>query len=538
MRSPITALTFAPTGTTTDRGETIVLAVRQIGDTAQIPTSRALTADQITELHTTFAALGIDGTTERIWRLPSPPGTGAPTITLVGLGTAPPTTDLLREVAGTAARHLTGVKTATFDLPTRDDRDAQAVAEGALLGAYTFTRYRTTASTPTAPPLAEVRVLVDEPDADILGPQAADRISTITAAVHRARDLVNRSPIDLFPQSFCDEAIRQTTDLAHVSVRVLDEHDLADGGYGGLLGVGGGSTRHPRLCRVDYTPPGAHQHLAIVGKGITFDSGGISIKPSPDMALMKSDMAGAAATLQTVIAAAELGLNVRVTGWLALAENMPSGSAQRPSDVITIRGGRTVEVLDTDAEGRLVLADGLVAAREDNPDVLIDVATLTGSQMVALGRRIGALMSNDQALRTQLERLGEQTGDALWPMPLPRHLRAGLTSPVADIANIGTHRWGGMLAAGLFLQEFIDDARDQTLPPVRWAHLDIAGPAYNDGDGYGYTPTGGTGSPIRALIALAGELTNPTATSADELATTTDGSDTDRTTPATAAGHG
>src|SRR5690606_19171063 len=227
-----------------------------------------------------------------------------------------------------------------------------------------------------------------------------------------------------------------------------------------------------------------------VGKGITFDSGGLSIKPAKSMETMKSDMAGAAAVLHTVLAAAALELPVAVTGWLCLAENMPSGTAQRPSDVITQRGGKTVEVLNTDAEGRLVLADGLAAACEEKPDVVVDIATLTGAQVVALGARVSAVMGDDDVRQAVVD-AAETAGEQFWPMPLPSELRASLDSKVADLANIGD-RMGGMLVGGLFLREFVGE--------TPWAHLDIAGPAFNDGAPYGYTPSGGTGVGVRTLL--------------------------------------
>jgi leucyl aminopeptidase len=207
---------------------------------------------------------------------------------------------------------------------------------------------------------------------------------------------------------------------------------------------------------------------------------------------MKCDMAGAAAVLHTVLAAAELDLGVRVTGWLALAENMPSGTAQRPSDVITIRGGTTVEVLNTDAEGRLVLADALVAAGEEQPDAVVDVATLTGAQVIALGHRVAAVMGTDD-LRGRVLDAAAAAGESFWPMPLPEELRASLKSPVADLANMGD-KAGGMLVAGVFLRHFVG-----TTP---WAHLDIAGPAFNEGKAHGYTPQGGTGAAVRTLLTL------------------------------------
>jgi leucyl aminopeptidase len=233
--------------------------------------------------------------------------------------------------------------------------------------------------------------------------------------------------------------------------------------------------------------------VALVGKGITFDSGGLSIKPAKGMETMKSDMAGAAAVLHTVLAAAALKLPVSVTGYLCLAENMPSGTAQRPSDVITQKGGTTVEVLNTDAEGRLVLADGLVAACEDKPDVVLDIATLTGAQVVALGARVSGVMGTEDVRAAVVAAAGE-AGEQFWPMPLPEELRAGLTSQVADLANVSSDRNGGMLTAGIFLREFVGS--------TPWAHLDIAGPAFNEGAAWGYTPKGGTGVGVRTMLGV------------------------------------
>jgi len=233
-----------------------------------------------------------------------------------------------------------------------------------------------------------------------------------------------------------------------------------------------------------------------VGKGITFDSGGLSLKPSKSMETMKSDMAGAAATLGALQAIAELQPAVRVIGYLPLAENMPSGTAQRPSDVLTMYGGRTVEVLNTDAEGRLVLADALARSAEDSPDLVVDVATLTGAQLVALGPRISGVMANDDAVRDAVVDAARRAGEVMWPMPLPDELRKGLDSPVADLANVAADRFGGMLVAGLFLREFVPSE-------VRWAHLDIAGPAFNEGAPHGYTGKGGTGAATRTLVQIA-----------------------------------
>jgi len=320
----------------------------------------------------------------------------------------------------------------------------------------------------------------------------------LATAVTLARDLVNTGPSDLVPATFADRAGEVAAE-AGIGITVLDEQALAEGGYGGILGVGQGSVHPPRLVRLEYAPPGASKALVLAGKGITFDSGGLSLKPAKAMETMKSDMGGAAAVLAAMQAIAALGLPVRVVGYLPLAENMPSGTAQRPSDVLTMYGGTTVEVLNTDAEGRLVLADALARSASDSPDVLVDVATLTGAQLVSLGPRVAGVMANDDALRDAVVDAAARAGEAMWAMPLPGELRKGLESSVADLTNVAPDRNGGMLVAGLFLREFVPLG-------VRWAHLDIAGPAYNEGPPHGYTPKGGTGAATRTLVQIAQDM--------------------------------
>lgn len=452
----------------------------------------AETVEQVTGL---AGVLGITGAVDEVRRLPASGALAARTVVLTGVGAldgVAPEAETLRRAAGAALRELTGATTVAVALPAEDAEQVAAVAEGALLGAYAYTRYRS-ADAADAAPAAEITVLTPRAR-DKSAAKALARAEVLAAAVHGVRDLVNAAPNDLYPAAFADaaKAAVKDTGAKGVKVTVLDEKALAAGGYGGILGVGQGSARPPRLVKVSYSPSRPAAKVALVGKGITFDSGGISIKPAAGMDAMKSDMAGAAAVLHTVLAAARLELPVAVTGWLCLAENMPSGTAQRPSDVLTIRGGKTVEVLNTDAEGRLVMADGLVAAVEEKPDVVLDIATLTGAQLVALGPRVSAVMGDDST-RTEVVDAAGAAGEAFWPMPLPADLRAGLKSKVADIANIGD-RFGGMLTAGLFLQEFVGS--------TPWAHLDIAGPAFNEKAPFGYTPVGGTGVGVRTLLAL------------------------------------
>jgi leucyl aminopeptidase len=455
-----------------------------------------------------LVGLGVTGKADQVVRIPSGGAVAAPVLVLTGLG--PVATgrggydaEVLRRAAGAATRSLNGTASVAIGLPTSDAAAAGAIAEGALMGAYGFTRHRNRTAKDSKPPVSSVTVLGANPREKAVR-DAAARAEAIGAGVLLTRDLVNTAPGDLPPAAFADAVVASVKGTA-VKATVLDEKALAKGGYGGIIGVGKGSTRPPRLVRLDYKPAKATAHIALVGKGITFDSGGLSLKPPAGMEAMKSDMAGAAAVAAAVRAIAQLGLPIQVTGWLCMAENMPSGSAQRPSDVMTTYGGRTVEVLNTDAEGRLVLADGIVAASEEHPDLIIDVATLTGHQVVALGTRVSAIMSNDDHLRDQIGRVAKRTGEQFWPMPLPPELRASMDSQVADIANMG-ERMGGMLVAGLFLKEFVgnQEGGEEQIP---WAHLDIAGPAFNGETPFGYTPKGGTGVAVRTLVALAEDLT-------------------------------
>lgn len=432
------------------------------------------------------AALGVTGKADEVRRVPAA-GLKAKVLVLTGLGTGAVTAERLRRAAGAATRELAGVGSVALALPADDAASAVAVAEGALLGAYTFARYRATG---VAAPVASIEIVTPKVK-DAAATQGLARAEVLAAAVHATRDLVNAAPNDLYPEVFAEAARAAAKGVKGVKVTVLDEKALAAGGYGGLVGVGQGSARPPRLVKVAYSPARARAKVALVGKGITFDSGGISIKPAGAMETMKSDMSGAAAVLHTVLAAARLGVPVAVTGWLCLAENMPSGTAQRPSDVVTVRGGTTVEVLNTDAEGRLVLADGLVAATEEKPDVVVDIATLTGAQVVALGDRVGAVMGSDE-VRADLVAAADRSGEQAWPIPLPDELRTTLSSKVADLANVAGNRDAGMLVAGVFLREFAG-----TTP---WAHYDIAGPAFNERGEHDYTPTGGTGFGVRTLL--------------------------------------
>jgi leucyl aminopeptidase len=462
-----------------------------------------------------LTALGATGKAEETTKVASGPLSGgsspavAPLIVAVGLGAGPgqpgesPAFDpeVLRRAAGAALREIVeplakalpgrgtaGVYRVALTLPARDDSEAEAAALGGLLGGYVFSRYRTTVA---APPDLELTVSGD----GVPTPAAAQRAQALADAVALVRDMVNTGPSHLVPATLADEA-EKVAAARGLDVEVLDEEALAEGGYGGILAVGQGSMHPPRLVRLGYRHPDAVKTVVFAGKGITFDSGGLSLKPAKSMEHMKSDMAGAAAVLGAMQAIADLRPAVNVVGYLASAENMPGGRAQRPADIITIHGGKTVEVLNTDAEGRLVLADALDRALADSPDLLVDVATLTGAQTVALGKRTAGVMANHDEVRDGIVASAGRAGEAFWPMPLPDELRDGLDSEVADLANIGPDRSGGMLVGGLFLREFVTGQ-------TRWAHLDIAGPAFNDDDAHGYTPKGGTGAAVRTLTQIA-----------------------------------
>lgn len=448
----------------------------------------------------TLTALGATGKAEKMTRTLSGGKLATPLIAAVGMGeqesdaegaAAEQYLEALRRAAGAAVRDLASatVTRIALALPASDAASAQAVALGALLGSYHFGRYRKNGQ--PAPQLTLVAT------GDHVA-AAINRAQVIGEAVTLVRDLVNTSPSHLYPETLAAEASK-VAGQAGLDIEVLDESALKAGGYGGIYGVGQGSVHPPRLVRLGYTHPQATKTVVFAGKGITFDSGGLSLKPPKSMETMKSDMGGAAAVLAALQAVAALRPVVNVVGYLPLAENMPGGEAQRPSDVITIFDGTTVEVLNTDAEGRLVLADALARSGQDSPHLLVDVATLTGAQVIALGTRVAAVMANDDDVRDGVVRAAGKAGEAMWPMPLPEELRKGLDSKIADLTNVAPEREGGMLIAGLFLREFVPDG-------VRWAHLDIAGPSFNGGDAYGYTPKGGTGSAVRTLVQVAEDV--------------------------------
>lgn len=445
--------------------------------------------------------LGATGKADEVVKVPNLANNKNATYVFTGLGpvqeAAKYETETLRRAAGAAARNLAGQKTATFALPTNSTSDIAAIAEGAALGAYTFNEFRVSSKVDHKSGLESALILTKDTNST-LAKAALNRAQILAKNTYLIRDLINTPPSHLTPNTFSLRIKKLATSLK-LKIEILDEKALKTKGYGGITGVGQGSVNPPRLLRVSYRPTKAKKLYALVGKGITFDTGGLALKPANGMEAMKSDMGGAAAVVAAVLTIAELKLPIAIDAWAPLAENMVSDTAQRPSDIVTIYGGKTVEVLNPDAEGRLVLADALVRAEEVGKeagylDGIIDVATLTGAQVVALGTRTSAVMGNDEAFAQDFLTAARIAGEQFWPMPLPEELRASLDSPVADLANIGD-RMGGMLVAGLFLKEFIN-------PETRWLHLDIAGPAYNEGSAFGYTPVGGTGIALRSLVTL------------------------------------
>lgn len=495
---------------TVEPTEALVLGVQSTDD-GPVIIAPALDETAVAALQDQLVSLGVKGKADEVTRV-----AGAATqfetkvVVLTGVGSTEspaqggPTLDAstdgsisaeaLRRAAGAATAKLSGITDITIVLPSDSAAHLTAVAEGAALGTYAFAGYKT-ADQSDQDDTEHVSLKFVTTIADAA--QLVARAAVVARATFVTRDLVNTAPSHLFPGTFAEE-IDALVANSSVAATIYDEEALAEGGFGGLLGVGQGSANPPRLVKLEYAPNNAKGHIALVGKGITFDSGGISLKPAGSMETMKMDMAGAATVGAVVHAIAELGLDVKVTGWLAMAENMPSDTSIKPSDIITIRGGKTVEVMNTDAEGRLVLADALVAATEEEPDVVVDIATLTGAAMVALGARTTGLMGQED-IRGQLLTAASTTGETVVALPIPEEARGGFDSNVADMKNTG-ERFGGMQGAAAFLRDFVGE--------IPWAHLDIAGPAFNESGPRGYTAKDATGVMVRTLIEFASNRQN------------------------------
>jgi leucyl aminopeptidase len=369
---------------------------------------------------------------------------------------------------------------------------AAALVEGFVLGGWTVPRWTAQEPTTTVPSAGRLTVL-----SDATGVEEAVRRAVVRARATLVARCLGVTPSNVKNPAWLAARARTLARRSGLTVTVWSERELATGGFGGLLAVGGGSATPPRLVQLDWTPdaqadPRSLRHVVLVGKGITFDTGGLDIKPADGMLAMKTDMMGAAAVAAALAACRDLGIAVRVTGLLALAENAVSGSAYRPSDVITQAGGTTVEIGNTDAEGRIVLADALAYAVEQlTPDAVVDIATLTGAARVAFARTMAPVFATDPALRDALVAAGETEGETLWPLPLPAAYRGALDSDVADLKQISGAHGAGSIMAALFLREFVGE--------TPWAHLDIAGPGRSDVDA-GALAKGPTGFGTRALL--------------------------------------
>ncbi len=483
------------------KGESTVLVVPVITagakngneGAAKVILSPSLTGEAVDQIEAGLRALGAKGGAEQVTRLVIP---ALPVASVLAVGLGSPRdvwpAEVIRRAAGVAARSLTGVEAV---VTTLSELDVAAAIEGLILGAYRFTEFRSAKTAPKEAGLAKITALTSAPTAK----KEAVRATAIATAVANARDLVNTPPSHLYPAELARRA-KVLGESAGLEVEILDDKALVKQGYGGIVGVGQGSSRKPRLVRMTYHGSKVAKHpkkakkVALIGKGITFDTGGISIKPAAGMHHMTSDMGGAAAVIATVTLAAVLELPIDVIATVPIAENMPSSTAQRPGDVLTQYGGITVEVLNTDAEGRLVLADAIVRAGEDDPDYLIETSTLTGAQTIALGSRTPGVMGSDE-FRDRVASLSQREGENGWAMPLPEELKDDLKSTVADLANVSGQRYAGMMVAGTYLREFVPEG-------VEWAHIDIAAPAYNTGSPWGYTGKGGTGVPVRTMMAV------------------------------------
>jgi leucyl aminopeptidase len=413
--------------------------------------------------------------------VPGGEGVTAGAVAVLGLGDhAKADTTVVRRAAGSAARSLRERSTVAVAIDGSGPESATTVAEGLLLGAYRFTTYKTDPK-----PSRFERALVVDGDEDAL-----NRASIVAEATWLARDLVNEPASTLTPDVLAQRA-KEAGDVSGFQCAIWDEDELETHGFGGLLGVASGSVNPPRFIQMHYAPESPTAKVALVGKGVTFDSGGLSLKDAANMETMKTDMGGAAAVIAAMSAIAKLKPQVEVLAFVPTTENMPSGTAVRPGDVLKHFGGKTTEVLNTDAEGRLILADALAFASEQKPDAIVDVATLTGSIMVALGKKATGLFSNDDTLASELEAASEAAGEAFWRMPIYDSYKKELESEVADLKNVGS-RWGGAIIAALFLREFVGEG-------IPWAHLDIAGAARADSD-YDENPKGGTGVAVRTLV--------------------------------------
>ncbi|WP_299137530.1 leucyl aminopeptidase [uncultured Corynebacterium sp.] len=468
------------------KAEALLIAAFEGEGGLELPGTDLLGGAALRSTYEALVAVGASGKAGEVTRVPAPAKAGVASIIAVGLGDAEEVDDeTLRRAAGQASRSITKVGTVATSL---GDFGISPVVEGLILGGYKYSGLRSESAAETT-----TYTVVAEKSAQ----QEFDSAKITAESVLIARDLVNTPSNLLYPETYAAFLSAQAAEVG-LEVEVLDEKALEKQGFGGIMAVGRGSARPPRLVRLSWKSKKAKRHVALVGKGITFDTGGISLKPGAKMWDMISDMGGSAAMAASIIAAAKLNLKVGITATLPLAENMPGSDATRPGDVITHYGGITSEVLNTDAEGRLVLADAIARASEDNPDFLIETATLTGAQMVALGERTAGVMGSEE-FRDRMAEIGREVGEKAWAMPLLEEHEESVKSASADIRNINAKREGGMEYAATYLQHFVGEG-------IEWAHIDVAGPSFNTTGAYGYTPKMGTGVPTRTVVAALREI--------------------------------
>lgn len=472
--------------TSEDPAQTIACDVLVVGATSEeggtkISDGAAALDDALDGYLSELSSTGFKSKVGEVALVPTFGRVAAQVVAVVGLGNHEEVdASRARRAAGSAARRLSDHSEVASLLGEGIEGGSEAAAEGFLLGSYTFDGYK------KEPTPSKIQRLI------VLGGDAADleRASAVAEGVRLARDLTNEPASVLTPAVLADRA-RELADISGLEIEVLGPRQLEEGGFGGILGVAKGSRQEPRLIHLRYLPENPTDKVAIVGKGVTFDSGGLSLKDAKGMETMKTDMAGSAATLGAMSALRRLGVTSEVHAFIPATENMPGGDAIKPGDVITHRGGRTTEVMNTDAEGRLILADALAYAAEHEPDAIVDLATLTGAIMVALGRKATGVFSNDDDLRNALVAAGEAAGERMWPMPLYQDYISDLKSEVADLKNSGA-RWGGSIIAGLFLERSVPDG-------TPWAHLDIAGASRAESH-YDEVTQGGTGVGVRTLL--------------------------------------
>jgi|WetSurMetagenome_2_1015567.scaffolds.fasta_scaffold07198_3 leucyl aminopeptidase len=472
------------------RTEGLALGVFDDLDFGKFPTARALKAEA--------ARLRFKGGAGESFFSFNLAGRPAKHVLVVGLGKRSAFgPGALRGAAALAARRFRErcLESATLAFPLGEETGparwaaAQALVEGATLGNARFSRYKTE-DPPPPKGLGLLQIAVAKRDHDL---DEGGRLGEVIAqATLFARSLVTEPANVLTPERMAEEA-RAVAKEGGLEIKILGPAECAKLGMGAFLAVARGSRHEPRFIHLKYRPKGAKYHLALVGKGLTFDSGGISIKPADGMGAMKSDMSGSAAVLGAMKAVGALKPKVAVDAVMAMCENMPDGDAYRPGDVLTSMSGKTIEVLNTDAEGRLTLADALTYVQREKADAVIDLATLTGACVVALGPDFSGAMGNDQTLMDEVLAAARESGDELWQLPLPAAYNKYIKSDVADVANMSRIRWGGALTAGLFLQNFVQNG-------TPWVHLDIAGPALRDDDGADAHKGEGSGVGVRTLV--------------------------------------